>query len=210
MITIALPAVDWVLEGIFIRGQGAECGGAVLAPPHPLYGGSMDSPVVTELTYACKRAGYATARFNWRGVGASGGAPSGEPAHADADYQATVDYLAETVEGPLVAAGYSFGAATAIRVAACNPRVRKLLLVAPPPAMLDAEALASFKGRALAIVGTRDDFAPLPEVEAHFGDEGHRRLAVVPDADHFFGQGLEQISREALAWLGGDADPDGG
>lgn len=208
MITIALPAVDWVLEGIFIRGQGPDCGGAVLAPPHPLYGGSMDSPVVTELTWACKRAGYATARFNWRGVGASGGAPSGDAGDADADYQASVDYLAETVEGPLIAAGYSFGAATAVRVAARNPRVRKLLLVAPPPAMLDVEALASFRGPALAIVGSEDAFAPLPEVEAHFGDEAHRRLSVVPGADHFFGEGLARISRDALAWLGGEPDSD--
>jgi hypothetical protein len=159
MIAIPMPGEEWALEGIFIRGAGPEQGGAVIAPPHPLYGGSMDSPVVAEITWACKRAGYATARFNWRGVGASGGAPSGDPAHADADYAAALTYLEETVSGPIVAAGYSFGAAAAVRAALRSPRVRRLLLVAPPPALLSAGDLERFRGSALVLVGSRDTFA---------------------------------------------------
>ena len=203
MITIPLPDEEWVLEGIFIRGEGEELGGAVIAAPHPLYGGSMDSPVVSELTWSCKRCGYATARFNWRGVGASGGAPSGDAADADADYGATLAHLEATVDGPMIAAGYSFGAATAVRVAATSPRVRRLLLVAPPPALLDTEALAGFRGSVLAIVGTRDEFAPVVELEALLGDGPRRRLEVIPEADHFFMQGLADISRHATDWLGG-------
>jgi alpha/beta superfamily hydrolase len=202
MIAIAMPGEEWALEGIFIRGEGEEPAGAVIAPPHPLYGGSMDSPVVTELSWALKQTGHATVRFNWRGVGASGGAPSGEHADADADYAAALTYLEDTASGPLVAAGYSFGAATAIRMARSNPRVRRLLLVAPPPALLDAEALAGFRGRALALVGDRDAFAPLDELRALWGEDESRRLEVVPDADHFFMSGLADVSRLALEWLG--------
>ena len=203
MIAIAMPGEEWALEGIFIRGEGEEPGGGVIAPPHPLYGGSMDSPVVTELTWALKQTEYATVRFNWRGVGASGGTASGEVTDADADYGAALAYLEETASGPLVAAGYSFGAATAVRVARANPRVRRLLLVAPPPALLDAEALAGFRGRALAIVGDTDSFAPLDELRALWGDDDRRRLEIIPGADHFFGSGLAEISTLAKAWLGG-------
>jgi alpha/beta superfamily hydrolase len=210
MIAIAMPGAQWALEGIFSdAGPGREPAsalpgealGAVIAAPHPLYGGSMDSPVVAELAWACKCTGYATVRFNWRGVGASGGDPSGDPAQADADYAAALAYLEETVSGPILAAGYSFGAATAVRVARAHPRVRRLLLVAPPPALLDASLLAQFRGGALVVVGDRDSFAPTAALAELIGDAPRRRLEVIPDADHFFASGLADISRHARAWL---------
>jgi hypothetical protein len=215
MIAIAMPGAPWALEGIFLGGAGPDPGegsslasgslrescGAVVAAPHPLYGGSMDSPVVAELCYACRRAGYATVRFNWRGVGASGGSPTGDPAQADADYAAALAYLEETVEGPIVAAGYSFGAAAAVRVARANPRVRHLLLVAPPPALLDTDALAQFPGSALIVVGSCDSFASTALLASLLGDDARRRLEVIPDADHFFMCGLGDISRIAREWL---------
>ncbi len=200
MIAIAMPGEDWALEGIFNAGDGPDSGGAVVAAPHPLYGGSMDSPVVSELSFACQQVGHATVRFNWRGVGASGGAPTGDLALADADYAAALDFLEETVPGPIVAAGYSFGAAAAVRVAIVHPRVRRLILVAPPPALLDGGVLDRFRGRILAVAGDRDTFAPPAELDRLF--EGERRsLAVVPDADHFFQCGIGDISRAVAGWL---------
>lgn len=200
-VAIALPDSGGALEGIFCAGAGEDPGGAVIAPPHPLYGGSMDSPVLTELAWACKQAGQASLRFNWRGVGASFGAPSGEAADADADYAAALETLAETVPGPLIAAGYSFGAAAALRAAAATPRVRRLLLVAPPPVLLDEEALAAFPGRALALVGDQDTLAPATALAERFAGE-RRALEVIAGADHFFGAGLGEIGRRAAVWLG--------
>ena len=201
MIAIAVPGAAWALEGIFTGVAGAEPGGAVVAAPHPLYGGSMDSPVVAELAWACQSAGYATVRFNWRGVGASGSEVSGDPALADADYAAALAYLEETASGPILAAGYSFGAAAAVRVASRSPRVRRLVLVSPPPALLDSDALAGFRGSALVVVGSGDSFAPTAELAQLLGESDRRRLEVIPGADHFFASGLADVSRLARAWL---------
>jgi alpha/beta superfamily hydrolase len=201
-IAIQVPASDIALDGIFVRGDPPEPPGAVIAPPHPLFGGSMTSPVVGELAYACKRAGYATIRFDWRGVGASAGQPSGEPADADADYAAALTYLEETVPGPLLAAGYSFGAAAAVRVAQHHRRVRRLVLIAPPTQFLDRAALEAFRGSALFVSGGRDAISSATDLEEIAGDDSRRRLEIVAEADHFFMTGLRELGQIAADWLG--------
>ncbi len=201
---VAIPIGEGALalEGIYVAGASGVDAGAVIAPPHPLYGGSMDSPVVAEVAHACARAGLATLRFNWRGVGASAGAPSGESQHADLDYAAALEHLAATVEGPLAVCGYSFGAAAALRAAATSPRVRQAILVAPPPALLGSAALGAVR-RALVIAGEADAIAPPEALRALVAGSPGARLDVVPEADHFFGVGLAGIGRSVLRWLEG-------
>jgi len=193
--------VALALDGLFRAGASPEAGGMVIAPPHPLYGGRMESPVVTELGFAAARAGLASLRFDWRGVGGSTGEPSGEGPELDADYAAALLHLAETVPGPLCAAGYSTGAAAAVRAAKQGPRVRSLLLVAPPPSMLAEDALAAFRGRVLVVVGDRDRIAPADALRTQFRSLAAARIEVLPDVDHFFGSGLAELSRAAASWL---------
>jgi hypothetical protein len=188
------------LEGLFIAPGVPSAGGAVIAPPHPMYGGSMDSPVVSELAWACTKAGLASLRFNWRGVGASSGAPSGDARAADSDYTAALVQLARSVEGSVVAAGYSFGAAAAARASVEQPRVRRLALIAPPPALLARELLS--EGRdVLLVAGERDTLAPPAALSALARELPRVRLAVIDDADHFFAAGLAELGSELARWL---------
>ena len=189
------------LEGIFLAAAPGVARGAVLAPPHPLYGGSLESPVLTELAYACTQLGVASLRFNWRGVGASAGAPSGSAADADTDYGSALDHMAETVTGPLVAGGYSFGAAAAVRAAGPSARSDRLLLVAPPPALVPPAEIAASGKRTLVLVGEYDTIAPARELEAAFEGAPQIQLHVIAHADHFFGEGLGELARLAAAWL---------
>jgi alpha/beta superfamily hydrolase len=204
MVAIALPE-GGSLEGIFIAGAPGSDQGAVIAPPHPLYGGSIESPVLNEIAYACTRAGIASLRFNWRGVGASTGTPSGEAADADADYRAALAHMGETVNGPLVACGYSFGAGTATRVALGDRRIERLVLVAPPPAMLPPGAFAQLERAALVLVGECDSLVEPGRLRELAESGSGVRLEVIPIADHFFAAGLADISRFASNWLQLDA-----
>lgn len=189
------------LEGLFIAGEGDASPGAVVAPPHPLYGGSMESPVVSELAWACTKAGLASLRFNWRGVGGSTGAPSGDLALGAEDYAAALLQIGRTVSGPLVATGYSFGAAAAVRAAAPQPRVRRLVLVAPPPSLLDLEALREGGREILLLAGEHDAIAPPAALEALARELPHTRFVRLDDADHFFAAGLAQLTVEVATWL---------
>jgi alpha/beta superfamily hydrolase len=205
MVTIArrdVPAET--LEGIFLAAAPGVERGAVLAPPHPLYGGSLESPVLTELAWACTKAGLASLRFNWRGVGASAGEPSGRAADADADYGSALDHLAETVAGPLLAGGYSFGSAAALRAARASARIERLLLVAPPPALIEPVAIAGSGRCTLVLVGEYDTIAPARELAAACERAPQVELHVIPHADHFFLEGLAEIARLAAAWLEAD------
>ena len=203
-VAIACEGAARALDAIFLGvPAGSAADGAVIAAPHPLYGGSMQSPVVNEIAYALQKARIASLRFDWRGVGASGGTPSGRPQDADDDYAAALDHLEETVNGEILACGYSFGAAAALRAASGRPRVMRLVLVSPPPDLLDAEALEHYVGRVLIVTGARDAIAP-PDalgVLAARARRGH--FAVIPGCDHFFGVGLAELGREVSAWLAG-------
>lgn len=204
--TIALPGLEGdrglALDGLFVAGETADSGGAVIAPSHPLYGGRMDSPVVSELAFACERAGLASLRFDWRGVGGSGGEPSGDVADAAADYQAAVEFLEDGLGGPLVACGYSFGAGAAAAVAPARRPVRKLMLVAPPPPMLDLAALSEFSGDVWIAAGERDRVSSARELEKIAGALERAEFALIEGTDHFFTTGLRELGRSAQAWLG--------
>src|SRR5690242_10050450 len=124
--SITVPAASGAplsLEAVFDAGQH---GAAVIAPPHPLYGGRLDNPVVIALADGLRAAGLATLCFNFRGVGQSSGHASGATADAEADYRAALDHLMRKQHGPFVAAGYSFGAAAATRIAAKDHRIERL------------------------------------------------------------------------------------
>ena len=200
-VAIALAGGDLALEGIFLAGDEDLSSGAIVAPPHPLFGGSMDNPVCNELAYACATAGIASLRFNWRGVGASAGTPSAESDEADSDYNAATRYMSETVSGPLVAAGYSFGAATAVRIASRDPRCRRLMLVAPPLPILDRALLESFGGSVLIVAAGNDEFSPASDLRALAEGMPRAHFHLVHEADHFFMAGLAGIAQAARDWL---------
>ncbi len=201
--TIALPQPPDLpgaaLEGLFVPVPEPRAA-AVVAAPHPLMGGSMESPVVGEVAWACQKADVASVRFNWRGVGASAGTPTDDPAVADIDYRAALDFLAESVPTALVAAGYSFGSLAAVRAAQQAPAVRRLILIAPPTAMLDTDAVCAFPGEIFMAAGENDEWVDADRLADVARQSVSAHLEVIAGCDHFFMSGLDELGRALSHW----------
>ena len=190
--TIDSPDGKIVLEGVW---QAGGQGGAVIAPPHPEYGGSLENPVVNEIAYGLHKVDTPSLRFNWRGVGASQGVVTGDLEAAAADYRAALSVLVETTGPPVFACGYSFGAAAALRVAREEPRISRLILVAPPVPLLDAGGIAALDRPLHVIVGSQDEFATAARLSELLSPHANARLEVLPGIDHFFTTGgLSQVA----------------
>jgi uncharacterized protein len=161
----------------------------VLAHPHPAYGGSMHALVTDELFRTLPAAGMACLRFDFRGVGGSGGAHT-DGADEPLDVQAAVDALAAVaaeheVPAPLVLSGWSFGADMALAVG--DPRVAGWVGVAAPLRFAPPERMvAAHDDRpVLLAVPEHDQFRP--PASAVRATEGWRSttIEVVRSADHF-------------------------
>lgn len=172
-----------------LQGDSSARDVAVVAPPHPLMGGSLDNPVVAALADGLAARGAATLQFNWRGAGASQGRASGDIDDAVEDYRNALGYALDSIGSPdarCIAAGYSFGAVAAVKTAADCAQVRSLVLVAPPLAMMALPELSSVRVPVHVLVGERDEYAPVDVLEGALQPVPDVRLEIVPDADHFF------------------------
>lgn len=189
------------LEGRLCRVPGGEA--VVVTHPHPLYGGEMDHPVVVALAEAYQRRGYTTLRFNFRGVGGSGGSYADGRGERD-DVRAAAACLAGL--GKIVAdlAGYSFGAWVNLGLNPPLATVRRQLLVAPPVVFMDFEPAFPPPAELAVIVGDRDRMAPLDALRKLLPRwHSAARLHVVPEADHFFfGSALDRLATQIEAALG--------
>jgi alpha/beta superfamily hydrolase len=206
------------LKGIYEEPEGGEAwGGVVVAHPHPLHGATMDQPVVYRTAQACRKRGLATLRFNFRGVGESGGTYSGFDEYRDV--QAAAAYMRARLDAldgesglgsqsrPLALAGYSFGSIMAAMAVAGEVPVRALALIAfvvtwkdMLPAVLDK--LATFSGPVLAVCGENDEIAPPQEVERVLARlKLDFSLSVVEGADHFFGGVHREVGERVAAFL---------
>jgi uncharacterized protein len=198
---------EFSLSASFVAGANSSAG-AVIAPPHPVYGGSASNPVVLAIRDALLPLGAATMCFNFRGTEGSEGVASSSLDAAVADYQAAFEELAARVSGPYIAAGYSFGACAALLAARDDARVQAVVLLAPPLGMLRAEDLRAFAGEVLIVCGDDDEYAPLEALQARLAETARSRctLEVIAGADHFFHFGGfsgigPRIASHVRSWL---------
>ena len=120
-----------ILEGLWKDADGGRRGSAVFAHPHPLHGGTMHNKVVYRAAQSLTRAGWATLRFNFRGVGLSEGRYDAGRGEVD-DFRAALDEAEREGGVPIVAGGFSFGAAVALKAAAGDARIAAAIVLGLP------------------------------------------------------------------------------
>ena len=189
-------------------GTPTQGGVAVIAHPHPLFGGTMDNKVVQTLARAFIACGWTAVRFNFRGVGASAGTHDEGRGEVD-DYRAVVAQVAP--EGPLAIGAFSFGAFVAINALQTlwsTRHVRQVVLVGAsvarvPPAPLPVEA----HERTLVVHGEADDTVPLAAL-LDWARPQSLPITVVPGGGHFFHGQLPLLKSLVVRHLRADVRAD--
>ena len=180
-----------------LRVAGNPRGAAVLAHPHPLYGGTLHNPVIFHADRALNRAGLTTLRFNFRGVPGSDGFHD-EGRGEIGDVGAAAQWLRGIApDVPLLIVGYSFGSRSAILHALSDPSVAGVVAIGLPVRIWSFEDVATL-ARPLAVVqGTNDEFGSIAEVEATIARAvPPGRLYPVQGAEHLFpGRAAEAAGR---------------
>jgi alpha/beta superfamily hydrolase len=161
--------------------------GVVITHPHPLYGGSMHNNVVESLVHAYQQAGYATLRFNFRGVGSSQGKYDHGQGERE-DVKAALHYLAEQGKNVVDLAGYSFGVWVNVLTQPERDTVHRMVMVSPPVAFLDFGPPQSIPQLRLVVAGSRDEIAPPELIKTILPNwNSSARLEIIEGADHFYG-----------------------
>jgi uncharacterized protein len=187
---------------------------AVIAHPHPLFGGTMDNKVVTTLARAFAEGNCATYRFNFRGVGGSQGEHDEGAGETD-DMVRVVEYArGQSGSLPLMLAGFSFGGAVATR-ASCRVDFGQLVLVAPGFRRISKHGMGEApdpndpelgppgrhnSGNTLVVHGDLDETVPLSDSIA-WATVREVPVTVVPGGEHFFHRKLHLLREIVARWI---------
>jgi len=171
----------------------APRGVALVAHPHPLYGGTMDNKVTQTLARAFVALGYATARMNFRGVGKSAGTHDAGGGETD-DMALLLAHMRGLYPGvPVALAGFSFGtfvqAQLQKRLLAQDEPAERLVLVG---AAAGKWAMPDIPANSILIHGEQDETIPLAAVLDWLRPQDVP-VTVIPGADHFFHRKLQHI-----------------
>lgn len=171
----------------------APRGLALVAHPHPLFGGTMDNKVVTTLARTFVGLGYVTVRMNFRGVGHSAGAHDEGRGETDDMALLLAHMRRDYPDLPVVLAGFSFGtfvqAQLRQRLTAQGFAIKRMVLVGTAAGKWPMPAVPA---NSIVIHGEQDDTIPLADV-LDWARPQDLPVIVIPGSDHFFHRKLQHI-----------------
>jgi uncharacterized protein len=186
--------IDGRLEGTLRVPDADPRAIVVVAHPLPTHGGEMRNPLVAGIARACAERGWYALRFNFRGVGASGGAWTGGRDEPDDVGAAVAHGRGVAPELPLGVVGYSFGALMALRWLSRGERTDALVLVGLPLRSVTGREndLAPVPDGTFIVAAERDQFGTAAELRERLP---RARIAEVRGADHFFVGHRDELQR---------------
>jgi len=185
--SLTLEGEVGVIEALLDVHAGLQARGtAVIAHPHPLFGGTMHNKVVQTLARAFVQCGWQAVRFNFRGVGAS----AGQYDEGRGEALDMVRVIAQTAaSGPLALAGFSFGAfvtSHVVNMLGTERAPEKLVLVGTAASRFDvAPVPQELHARTLVLHGEQDDTVSLQSV-MDWARPQSLPITVIPGVSHFF------------------------
>jgi len=212
-----------LLEGVLSYEENlATPPAALICPPHPNLGGDMDNNVITALAQELSNGGYATLRFNYRGVGGSEGPFKPALSKAEGTVAEKFRYWESTfgegnLGGPLedtkaalyflksrrvFIVGYSFGAVMGMRVGAANDAVVALAGIATPCAVYNLTCLAHCEKPKLFMCSDSDFATSVEETRRAFeGISEPKKLVVKTGVGHFYTGSEVEVAREVVSFF---------
>jgi len=194
------------LEALLNAGSPDTPYAAVVAHPHPLFGGTLHNKVVFHAMKALNGFGFPVLRFNFRGTGLSEGEHDHGIGEAD-DVRTALDWVDREFQLPMVFAGFSFGAAVGLRAACDDSRVKAAIGLGLPVAPIDGRSydfsfLASCMKPKLFVSGDRDQFGTPVQLEKVIETVADpKKLILIPGADHFFEGRLSEMRDAIAGWV---------
>lgn len=174
----------------------------VVAHPLPTHGGTMRNPLIAAIARACAERGMYALRFNFRGVGLSGGEWTGGTAEVD-DLAAAVEHARSVAPAlPLAVAGYSFGAITTLRWIARGGRPAAHALAGLPlrSVTFAAEELPPVPDGTFIVAAEQDQFGTAAELRRAYP---RAEIAGVAGVDHFFARRHGEVGALLAGHLAG-------
>jgi len=190
------------LEAILERpGEGALEGAAVVCHPHPQHGGTMHNKVAHTLARAFVRSGFETLRFNFRGTEGSEGQYDDGIGELD-DALAAVEFMrARHGAYPLWLAGFSFGAAIAVKAGVAT-HIDGLVSVAPAISRFAAGLASQPECPWLIIQGDADELVDVEETVTWVDSlEPGPELLIINGAEHFFHGRLTELRQAVMEFV---------
>jgi alpha/beta superfamily hydrolase len=197
---ITVKSGQCLLEGYWQPGTVNK--GVVITHPHPLYGGTMCNPVVETVQSAYVQHGYATLRFNFRGVGSSQGDYDNGVGEQE-DVRAAIAYVNHKDVKAVDLAGYSFGAWVNAGVTAdTRTPIESMMMVSPPVGFIKFENVNALSCLNLIVTGSRDDIAPVNRIRELLPTwNPDAQFEVTDGCDHFYIGYLEKLQSILTRYL---------
>ena len=204
---VIFPGPEGRLEGRYQPGNKPRSPVAILLHPHPQGGGTMNNAIVQAMYQSFVRRGFATLRFNFRGVGRSQGTfDQGVGELSDA--ASALDWLQQfNPEAPVTwVGGFSFGAWIGMQLLMRRPEIKGFISVAPPANMYDFGFLAPCPSSGLIVQGLSDEVVAHGAVQKlvdKLKTQKHITITyeTVPGANHFFANEMKELMGVIDAYL---------
>ena len=204
---VILPGAAGRIEGRYSPGKSETAPIALILHPHPKAGGHMNNPVAVTLYQLFVKRGFATLRYNSRGVGKSQGEfDSGIGELADA--ATALDWLqaSNPAASQTWVAGYQFGAYIGMQLLMRRPETDGFISVSAPANMYDFSFLAPCPASGLFLHGTADTIVPPPEVERVVAKLRTQKGIVIDydlieGASHFWENNMADVEGHVSAYL---------